>query len=157
MTTYPDIDHLGSFDRRMMSIALSEASMSEFRHFKTGCVIAYRGHVLSSAHNDERTSPAQKRYNRLRDIRDEHGNETVHKTHAEIRAIQGLSYTALTETDWKRARVYVARIASGLTNGVGLARPCPACMGALRDMGIRDVFYTCDGGGVTRERIWDER
>ena len=33
-----------------------------------------------------------------------------------------------------------------LVNCAGIARPCPSCMAAIRDIGIRDVYYTTDDG-----------
>ena len=29
-----------------------------------------------------------------------------------------------------------------------MARPCPSCMAAIRDLGIRDIYYTTNDGYV---------
>ena len=30
----------------------------------------------------------------------------------------------------------------------GMADPCPSCMAAIRDLGIRDIYYTTNDGYV---------
>ncbi len=32
------------------------------------------------------------------------------------------------------------------TNGLGMARPCPACMAAIKELGIKNIYYTTDNG-----------
>ena len=152
MFDFLDSDRLHNFDYRMMERAVQEAYGSEFHHFKTGCVITYKRHIVSTAHNVERTTPAQKKYNKLRNFNNNDNREPEHKTHAEILAIQRISYTAMLQTEWSRASIYVARIAPGLPKGVGLARPCPACMEAIRDLGIKNIFYTSNEGSIIYER-----
>ena len=141
-------DRLHKFDYRMIARAIDEAKGSDFHHFKTGCVITYKGHIISSAHNVEKTTPAQKYYNKARNFNNNDGDEAIHKTHAEILAIQRVSYTARIQTDWSKANIYIARIALGLPGGVGLAKPCPACMEAIKDLGIRNIFYTGDDRSI---------
>lgn len=145
-------DRIRNFDYRMIEKAIQAATESEFHHFKTGCVITYKRHVLSIAYNVEKTTPAQKRYNRVRNFNNDSLCEPEHKTHAEILAIQRLSYTTMIQTDWSKASIYVARIAPGLPGGVGLARPCPACMKAIHDLGIRNIFYTGNDRSIIYER-----
>lgn len=145
-------DRLHKFDYRMIDKAIEVAHGSDFRHFKTGCVITYKGHIISMAHNVEKTTPAQKRYNRLRKFNNDDFDEAIHKTHAEILAIQKIGYTTLVQTDWGRANIYIARIALGLPGGIGLAKPCPACMQAIKDLGIRNLFYTGDDCDIVYER-----
>jgi tRNA(Arg) A34 adenosine deaminase TadA len=40
--------------------------------------------------------------------------------------------------------LYVYRIRK--TKEFGMARPCPSCMQAIKDFGIRTIFYTTDDG-----------
>lgn len=142
---------INNFDIRMLNKAIQIAGQSPFKQFKTGCIITYRGHIISMAHNVEKTSPAQKRYNKFRHFN--HQSQIVHKTHAEMLAINKIPYTVGKSINWNRVHVYVARIASGLENGIGMSRPCPACMAAIQDLGIKNIFYTGPNGNVIYERL----
>ena len=136
----------------MMDRAIQEAHQSDFHHFKTGCVIAYKSRIISAAHNVERTTPSQKKYNQYRNFNNNNNKEPEHKTHAEILAIRRISYTTMIQIDWSKASIYIARIAPGLPGGVGLSRPCAACMEAIHDLGIRNIFYTGNDRSIIYER-----
>lgn len=142
---------INNFDIRMLNRAIKMAEESPFHQFKTGCVITYRGHILSMAHNVEKTSPAQKKYNRYRHFN--HQSQVAHKTHAEILALSKIPYAVGKEINWNRVHVYVARIAPGLKGGIGYSRPCPSCLAALKDVGIQHVFYTTNDGGMCYEKV----
>lgn len=58
-------------------------------------------------------------------------------THAEMAAV----LAARDVCDLKNAKLYVARIKA---TGVGLARPCDACVLAARMHGIKRAIYTID-------------
>lgn len=146
----PD-NRINNSDIRMLNRALKVAEESTFHQFKTGCVITYRGHIISMAHNVEKTSPAQKYYNRFRNFN--HQSQIIHKTHAEILALNKIPYPVGKNMDWNRVHVYVARIAPGLDGGVGLARPCPACLAAIKELRIKHIFYTGTNGNIIYERL----
>ena len=151
LSVHTDNKRINNFDIRMLNRALKVAEQSPFHQFKTGCVITYRGHIISMAHNVEKTSPAQKYYNKFRKFN--HQEQIVHKTHAEILAINKIPYVLGREINWSRVHIYVARIAPGLKCGTGLSRPCPACMAAIKDLGIKNVFYTGPNGNIIYERL----
>ena len=43
-------------------------------------------------------------------------------------------------------KLYIYRIRKD--QPFGIARPCPSCMAAIRDLGIRDIYYTTNDGYV---------
>ena len=141
---------INNFDIRMLSRAIKVAGQSTFHQFKTGCVITYKRHIISMAHNVDKTSPAQKKYNKYRHFN--HHNLVQHKTHAEILALNKVPYPIGIQVNWSKANIYIARIAPGLKNGLGFSRPCPACMNAIKDIGIKNIFYTTEDG-IAYERI----
>jgi deoxycytidylate deaminase len=76
-----------------------------------------------------------------------------HSLHSEINAIKSIPITLYDSIDWKKVDLYVFRISPGKDLGQGLARPCSACMKAIRDLGIQNIYYTTDDG-YCYERIF---
>lgn len=136
-----------NFDRRMFAAAKAEAEKSTFNRFHVGAVITYKGRIIGHGHNSEKTDPMQQRYNELyRDFNNADGAMIRHSVHAEISAIKDVSYPVGINVDWSKAKIYVYRICKGRPMGYGMSRPCPACMAALRDIGIRNVYFTTNDG-----------
>ena len=137
---------LSKFDERMFEKAREIAKTSDFDHFHLGCVITYKHHILSTGSNSNKTHPRQKYYNhRYRNFRSDSKPHT-HTVHAEMAALNTIPYPIGIQVDWKDVNVYVYRIAPGLPQHRGMARPCAACMAALKKLGIRNIYYTTDEG-----------
>lgn len=134
------------FDERMFHAAHIEAEKSEYKRFHVGCVITYKHTIIGRGHNSNKSHPMQKEYNQYRNFNNTDGNYIFHAVHAEILAINSISYTTGIEVDWSKVHVYVYRICRGKPLGYGNAKPCPACMNAIKDLGIKKVYYTDDDG-----------
>ena len=142
-------------DMRFFDLARKEAEQSDYPRFHVGCVIVYKGHVISADHNSEKEAPIQKKYNRYRNFKNYHNHSSVrHSLHAEIAAIKKIPYPIAQQIDWKKVKVYTYRIALGLPQNKGLSRPCPGCLQCLKDMGVKDIYYSTDFG-YAHERIDD--
>lgn len=139
-------------DLRWFNAARDEADQSNFPRFHVGCVLVYQGHILSSAHNTEKSDPIQKKYNRYRRFNYSTKGCINHSGHAEMLALKKVTYPIAQQVDWKKVKCYTYRICPGLDYGFGMARPCAACMTAMRERGIRDFYYTTDMG-YAHERI----
>lgn len=138
---------INNFDRRMFHYARMEAEKSTFERFKVGAVIAYKHKIIGSGHNSSKTHPMQEKYNELyRTFNNTNGCPIKHSLHAEISAISAIPFVIGKEVDFSKAKIYVYRICPGKKKGYGNSRPCPACMNAIRDIGIRDVYYSSDDG-----------
>lgn len=139
--------NFSKFDIRMFNEARMEAESSEFKRFHTGSVIVYKKHIIGRGKNDDKSHPMQKEYNRkYRTFNNVGGNYINDSIHAEIAAISSIPYTVGIDIDWSKVKVYVYRISRGTKLGYGLAKPCPACMNALKDLGIRHIYYTDSDG-----------
>lgn len=139
-------------DLRYFERARQEASKSDYEPFKLGCVLVYHNHILSVGHNSNKSLPMQKHYNRYRSFR--YGPKLViHSRHAELDAIHSVPYEVDLNTDWKKVSVYIYRISNGKPFGFAMAAPCPACRKAMLDKGIKNLYYTGDGGSYLYERI----
>lgn len=130
-------------DMKFFRLAKAVAETSEFHNFHLGCVIVYKKHVLSVGVNSDKTHPKQMKYNGRRNFTKT--NKPIHhKIHAEIDALTKISYPVDQNIDWKQVKVYIYRVSPGKKSGHGLAKPCPACLAALRAKGVRHIYYTTD-------------
>ena len=101
----------------------------------------YRGNrCIASAVNSNKTNPKVVKYNSVLPF------EKVPFLHAEMAALISAS-KKIDVNELQYCTLYVARkSAYGGNNGCRLARPCPACMEAIREYGIKKVVYTTDTG-----------
>ena len=92
--------------------------------------------------------PVQKRYNkRYRHFNNDNGKMICDSMHAEIAALQSIpEQQLLSIKNWSKVSVYVCRIATGLKDRYGCAKPCEACMNCLIDYGITNIYFTDWGG-----------
>lgn len=127
---------------KMFLVARRESLESDYtktRH-KLGCVIVYRGRVISFGHNsNSKTSPLQKEYNHFR-----FDSDTPHKLHAEVSALSKLLNCKNLSLDFSKVSVVVYR--EKQDGSTGMARPCESCMRLIKDLGIRNIYYTTDDG-----------
>lgn len=128
-------------DLRWFKRAKEEAEKSDYKPFKLGCVLVYKGHILSTGHNQVKTNPLQEHYNKYRNFRPG-TREPLHSIHAELDAINSVPYEVDKETDWSKVKVYIYRISPGRKTGRGVSRPCRGCSQLIMDKGIKHVYYT---------------
>lgn len=139
-----------------LSVAYGVALTSEFHGTKVGAAIMYKGRIIGSGANSYKSDTSQKLYNRRNRTFENLGRDLpphIDGIHAELKAIKSIGYTKTQETSFKSARLYVVRISKGQRYGIGLARPCPACMEAIRELGIRTVTYSTRDGFATERLI----
>lgn len=138
---------INNFDKKMFHHAYLEALKSDYKRFNIGCVIAYKHQIIGRGHNSNRSHPMQKKYNRKYRTFNYVGGTYIHDSlHAEIDALCSISYVVGREVDFSKAKIYVYRICPGKPKGYGCSKPCPACMNAIRDIGIKDCYFTDDEG-----------
>lgn len=133
-------------DFAMFDLARRAAENSNFEGFHLGCVIVYKGRVISSGYNSKKTHPVQKRYNRKYRKFNKSQKPIVDSLHAEISALVKIPYPLDQTIDYSQVKVYTYRICPGKRLKMGSSRPCQACMNALLDKGIRQIYYTTDDG-----------
>lgn len=113
---------------------------------RIGCVFAYKGTILAKGFNSDKTHSTQAKYNKWR-YKDSGNKYLPSKVHSEIAALNKVKYL---DIDFSKAHLYIYR---ELRDGkLGMARPCPACMAAIKEMGIKNIHYTTDCG-FAAERI----
>src|SRR5690606_8466725 len=105
-------------------------------HYKTkiGAVIVTGNHIVASACNKEKSHTRQYRYDRKTKY---HGKRF--NLHAEINAL-----IASGRVDLSDAEIYIYR--EDLNGKVANCRPCVSCTQALKDAGIKHIYYTNNNG-----------
>lgn len=134
---------ISNTDYRYFKKARQVALISDYQKVHIGCVAVYQGNIISIACNTNKTHPMQKYYNRYR----EESDVMIPKLHAEINCLNQLKHLNI---NFSKVKLYIYRIRND--RPYGMARPCPSCMAAIRDLGIRDIYYTTNDGYVY-ERI----
>lgn len=135
---------LGKTHRAYFAAARAISKMSDFPRVAVGAVAVYGHRIISSGYNSCKTDTVQKRYNIYR-----FSEETPASIHAEVMALKGLMNR--NDLDFKNVSLYVYRECK---NGeTALARPCPSCLKLITDLGIRNIYYT-NNGGFSHEEIF---
>ena len=130
-------------DKHMFNAAKAASKNADYtggNQTKVGCVIVYKGAILAKGYNSDKTHPWQDKYNCYR-FTNTSNNYLPSKRHAEINAITKIKYL---DINFSEVHLYIYR---SLKNGhSAMARPCPACMNAIRNMGIKKIHYTTYDG-----------
>lgn len=127
-------------DYKYFDKAKHVAEISDYSKTHVGCIAVYQGQVIGLGCNSNKTHPMQKRYNKYR-YDPKYQNDTLPKLHAEINCLNQIRHLHI---NFSKVKLYVYRIRKD--RPCGMARPCESCMAAIRDLGIRDVYYTTNQG-----------
>ena len=120
-------------DEIFMNIAKEVSKLSDYPRYHIGCVAVEGKRILSTACNSQKTHPLQCRYNRFRDV-----YNYPHKVHAEVACLSPL--IGKKDVDFSRISLYVYR--EHKNEFLALARPCASCAQLIKDLGIKNVYYT---------------
>lgn len=122
-------------------LARNASLNSNFRQHHLGAVAIYRGNVLAIGYNSKKTSPIQKKYNKARIKFDVEASYATNSLHAEIACLTKIKYL---DIDFSKVYLFIYR--EHKNGQKALAKPCPACTKYIKDMGIKDVYYTTESG-----------
>lgn len=124
---------------KFANIARSVSKESIFNRYRIGAILVSKGKILARGYNAAKSHPMQKMYNIERtDVSD----SAPHYLHAEMDV---LSQTR--GQDLKNTELYIYHI-----NNKGeqrMARPCAACMRAIKDHGVGVIHYSTPDGLAT--------
>lgn len=128
---------LRNVDYRYFDKARQIADISDYNRVHIGCVAVYQGQIIGIGCNCNKTHPTQKLYNRYR----EQSDSMLPKLHAEISCLNQIKHL---DINFTKVKLYIYRIRKD--QPFGLSRPCLSCMAAIKDLGIRDIYYTTNDG-----------
>jgi deoxycytidylate deaminase len=114
-------------------LAKTASLNSDFYKCHTGAVAIYGNKVIAYGWNSEKLSPLQAKYNTR--TRGFDGHKYRSTIHAEMMVVNKIKYL---DIDFSQVRIFVWRG----QDFPELSKPCKACEKAMRDLGIRKVFYT---------------
>ena len=115
------------------------ARVSDYKNQHVGCVAVYHGQIIGLGCNCNKTHPMQQFYNKYRIQED----SMLPRLHAEINCINQLKHLNI---NFSKVKLYIYRIRHDQPHG--LARPCPSCMATIKDLGIKNIYYTTNDGYV---------
>ena len=128
------------------SVAKAVSELGDFWQTKIGCAVIYRHKIISTGYNQCKTNPLQKKYNSYRFFED----EGRHCLHAEVDAL--LPLVNRKDIDFSSVSLYTYR---EYKNGnLAPARCCKSCMALIKQLGIRDIYYTTNGGFAYEEILY---
>ena len=126
-------------DYKYLQKARAAASVSDFPKIHVGCVAVYQGSIIGMGCNYNKTHPRQKIYNRYRI--DGRSDSFLPKIHAEINCLNSIRNL---DINFSKVKLYIYRTRND--QEYGMSRPCPSCMAALTDLGIKHIYYTTNNG-----------
>ena len=130
-------------DMHYFDKASKVAEISDFAKINIGCVAVYQGTIIGVGFNTNKTHPMQKKYNRYRN-----GENFIPKLHAEINCLNSIRYL---DINFSKVKLYIYRKRKSAK--YGMCRPCPSCMAAIKDLGIKHIYYTTDEGFVYERMV----
>lgn len=121
---------------RNLKRAKAIAQCSDFPRQRLGAILVKGNKVLAVGYNQTKTYPIQKKYNKYRNfvLKDPKNNGVIH---AEMVLLQKTKYDSI---DWPNVILYVSR--EDRDGNWKIARPCEACLEAIKDRGIKTVYYS---------------
>lgn len=127
--------------KKYLRCAKKVSLLSDNKKTRVGCVVVYKNKIISVGHNYEnKTNPLQKKYNELRGY---NPNDSISRNtlHAEIDALLSIEQNV---ENYNKIHLFIVRSKRDESNGI--ARPCPACMGLIKKMGIKNIYYSTENG-----------
>ena len=128
-------------DIYLFQIARQVSFNSDYHKVKIGSILVYKKKIISVGSNSNKTHPLQKQYDIYRNRKG-----LKHRIHAEIDAIIQCS-----KSDLNGAYLYNYR--EDKDGNISNSRPCQACIHALKDKGIKRIFYTTKEGYCMEDLI----
>ena len=116
---------------------------SDFNKIHIGCIIVYKNTILTKGYNTNKTNPLQKLYNQYRTLKWNNNVQPIPKLHAEMMCILKIMHL---DIDFSKVKLYIYR--QDLKGNLAMCRPCKACMKAIKDLKIKNIYYTTNDGYV---------
>ena len=130
---------MNQIDYRFFEKARQVAMISDYHKTHVGCVAVYHGNIIGIGCNCNKTHPTQDHYKKKK----KKSSFLLPKLHAEISCINQIKNL---DINFSKVKLYIYRIRKD--QPFGLSRPCPSCMAAIKDLGIRNIYYTSNDGYV---------
>lgn len=110
--------------------------LSTYDRVRIGCIAVYKKNIIGIGYNQAKTNPMQIKYSIYRN---ECGNlnSINNYLHAEMACVNQIKNL---DIDFSKVKLFVYR--EDNAHNTRICKPCGACERAIRDLGIRTVYYT---------------
>ena len=131
---------------RFFKLAKNASKLSDYNRKKIhiGAILVYKNKIIANGWNTQKTSPVQYKYNLYRQSLDIDrffsANDHPPCIHAEMKC---LIDSKDMDVDWSKVSLFVYRESGNKTR---ICRPCLSCEKALKDRGIKNIYYTSEKG-----------
>jgi deoxycytidylate deaminase len=133
--------------KKFFKLAKIASKFSDYNKKKVhiGAVLVYKNKIIANGWNSRKTNPIQYKYNKYRENlnlgnRSYSADAHLPCIHAEMKC---LIDTKDIDIDWSKVSIFVYRESCNKTR---MCKPCPSCTKALRDRGIKNIYYTTEKG-----------
>ena len=145
IVTERELITLNSITKRFFNIAKEISKLSTFHRSHIGCVVVEGRHIIATGCNEPTESYIQRKYNKYRNFDADKYPACVH---AEIKALH--TVMSKRNVDWDNVSIYTYREANGQRS---CSRPCAACEKLIKDLGIKNIYYTDWDGNYCKEKV----
>ena len=133
--------------KRFFKLAKTASKFSDYnkKNIHIGAVLVYKNKIIANGWNTKKTSPLQYQYNKHREKymnnnRSFNADDHLPCIHAEMKCLIDTKYM---DIDWSKVSIFVYRESCNKTR---MCKPCPSCAKALKDRGIKHIYYTTEKG-----------
>ena len=116
-----------------------------YKNTKTVSFLIYKGKVVSFGINSDKTSPLQNKYRLTTDLK--YIENFVDKEHSEVNCLGKV------HPKFRFDKCEIVIISKKKDGDFRLARPCDVCMAAIKDFGIKRIYYTNRNQTFSFERL----
>jgi len=116
-----------------------------YKNTKTVSFLIYKGKVVSFGINSDKTSPLQNKYRLTTDLK--YIENFVDKEHSEVNCLGKV------HPKFRFDKCEIVIISKKKDGDFRLARPCDVCMAAIKDFGIKKIYYTNRNQTFSFERL----
>ena len=106
--------------------------ISTYDRVRIGCIAVYKKNIIGIGYNQAKTNPMQLKYSPYRGIKTV--NNYIHAEMACLNQIKNL------DIDFSKVKLFIYR--EDAQKNIRICKPCGACERAIRDLGIKKVYYT---------------
>ena len=132
--------------RSLLRIYNDIYSGSPYERLKVVSFIIYKNKIINFGVNSNKTSPMQFYYRNKTSLSSI--ENFLDREHAEINVLRR-TYLG----DFNINKVELVIISKRSNGSYRLARPCCSCMRAVKDSGIKTIYYTTNEGTIKKEII----
>lgn len=116
-----------------------------YKNTKTVSFLIYKGKVVSFGINSDKTSPLQNKYRLTTDLK--YIENFMDKEHSEVNCLGKV------HPKFRFDKCEIVIISKKKDGDFRLARPCSVCMAAIKDFGIKKIYYTNRNQTFSFERL----